>query len=491
VKRLPLKAIRTDGGTQPREAISNDVVARYRDDMARGATFPPVTVFYDGKECWLADGFHRYQAAAALDRKVIDCDVHRGTQRDAVIHSCGANATHGEPRSNADKRRAIERLLRDREWRKWSDSKIAEVCAVDHKTVADVRRSLRAILGTSQDAGKRLAERNGKVYVIDTGNIGGRPQPGAQDDMTADRRELHRRLALLAAAKLPPPPGVSLYMPDPPRPDWLTRTTAALGAARFTEKSHNGKLVPVTTDPGLARGHVVPLRPFAATTSVSIERTCPRTCVFKDNGCYAQGGSGNFSGPRLDAAAWTAYSSEDVIEDEVQQIDGAFGGGPVPQDGARGGRDLRLHVGGDVGSEGGAWRLSGAATRWRERGGGAVWTYTHLWRHVPREAWGKGLSVLASVERAADIEVARQAGYASAIVVEDFPRGGKAFSLPGTAAQVLPCPAETTLRTPCVSCRLCMDDRDLIRKNQAIAFKVHGEYQEKARKALREGRSTP
>ncbi len=44
--------------------------------------------------------------------------------------------------NQADKRRAIERLIRDEEWSKWSDRKIAKVARVDHKTVGKIRRDL-------------------------------------------------------------------------------------------------------------------------------------------------------------------------------------------------------------------------------------------------------------------------------------------------------------------------------------------------------------
>src|SRR5262245_57379811 len=43
-------------------------------------------------------------------------------------------------RTQLDKRRAVERLLSDPEWARWSDRKIAEAAKVDHKTVAKIRR---------------------------------------------------------------------------------------------------------------------------------------------------------------------------------------------------------------------------------------------------------------------------------------------------------------------------------------------------------------
>jgi hypothetical protein len=180
------------------------------------------------------------------------------------------------------------------------------------------------------------------------------------------------------------------------------------------------------------------------------------------------------------------HSSVDVILEEVALIDKAFARRGVPHDGARGGRDLRLHVGGDVGSILGAQLLADAALRWRARGGGTVWAYTHNWREVPRSAWGSAINVLASVERAEDIEVAREAGYAAAIVVAEFP-SKQAFALPGSSARIVPCPAETNddpdKSITCASCRLCLD-RDLLAGNVAIGFEAHGPQAGQVREQL-------
>lgn len=88
--------------------------------------------------------------------------------------------------------------------------------------------------------------------------------------------------------------------------------------------------------------------------------------------------------------------------------------------------------------------------------------------------------MLASVDRPEEIEDARVAGYASAVVVPEF-RSDKAFSVSGTTARLIRCPAETTDGgVTCVECRLCLD-RDLLKLNDAIAFKVHGPARRKRR----------
>ncbi len=131
-----------DGGAQMRVEMKPDVVLDYAEDMATGATFPPVVVYHDGTYYWLADGFHRVEAARKIGCETIETEVIEGTARDAIIHGIGSNASHGLRRTQADKRRAVERLLCDEEWSKWSDRKIAKFAKVDHKTVGKIRRDL-------------------------------------------------------------------------------------------------------------------------------------------------------------------------------------------------------------------------------------------------------------------------------------------------------------------------------------------------------------
>jgi uncharacterized ParB-like nuclease family protein len=142
---IPLKEIVATADTQMRVVgIDPGTVAAYAEDMAAGDTFPPVRLYADGGQYHLADGFHRVEAARQLGVETILAEVEQGTSRDATLAACAANATHGLRRTNEDKRRAITAMLQDPEWAKWSDRAIAKACAVDHKSVAKVRRELTA-----------------------------------------------------------------------------------------------------------------------------------------------------------------------------------------------------------------------------------------------------------------------------------------------------------------------------------------------------------
>jgi hypothetical protein len=138
---LALSAI-TDSGAQQRVELSLDTVNDYAEDMLRGVKFPPVVVFFDGTTYHLGDGFHRVAAAKKAGLEVIDVDVRQGTARDALFYGIGANAAHGLRRSAADRRRAIESLLRDPEWGRLPDRRLAEIANVDHKTIGKYRKEL-------------------------------------------------------------------------------------------------------------------------------------------------------------------------------------------------------------------------------------------------------------------------------------------------------------------------------------------------------------
>jgi hypothetical protein len=50
--------------------MDNATVNNYVGDMKNGANFPAVTVFYDGADYWLADGFHRLEASISASASV-------------------------------------------------------------------------------------------------------------------------------------------------------------------------------------------------------------------------------------------------------------------------------------------------------------------------------------------------------------------------------------------------------------------------------------
>ena len=173
-------AIKVDGGTQMRAQLDAATVTEYADTMTASGwgAFPPIIAYYDGSDYWLADGFHRlaaWRSIANYSDALIPADVRSGTRRDAILHAAGANASHGLRRTNADKRRAVETLLRDEEWAAWSDREIGRRCAVSDVFVGKVRFDLSA--NGLQIPTERTVTRNGTTYTQNTANVGAKPGP--------------------------------------------------------------------------------------------------------------------------------------------------------------------------------------------------------------------------------------------------------------------------------------------------------------------------
>jgi len=141
-KTLPIDVIRIDGGTQARTKIHEEMVLQYAENMRDGDEFPPAVAFFDGKEYWLADGFHRYHAHKTNKKASMVCNIVNGTVRDAILYSYSANGKHGLPLSNDDKRRIVKEIFDDFEWGSFSDREIAKICNVSNTFVSKIRDSL-------------------------------------------------------------------------------------------------------------------------------------------------------------------------------------------------------------------------------------------------------------------------------------------------------------------------------------------------------------
>ena len=142
MKTLNLLNIRIDGGTQAREELNQESVAEYAEKMRDGEVFPPVTVFFDGSEYWLVDGFHRYFATKSNGKTSIDCDVENGTLKEAIRFSWKANAKRGLPLNPNDYKKIIIAMFKDEETKTWSNRQIAAWVGVSHSTVNRIKSSL-------------------------------------------------------------------------------------------------------------------------------------------------------------------------------------------------------------------------------------------------------------------------------------------------------------------------------------------------------------
>ena len=169
---LSLERIRTEG-TQVRVALSETVIREYGEAIEQGDEFPPIEVYYDETAYWLADGFHRVQAAQQVGRDSLAATIHPGGQREALLHALSANDTHGHRRTDADRRHAVELMLADPAWGEWNNSAIARQCRVSEFLVRTVRQE-RAPTPETQEPPERTRKvtRGGKTYTMRTGRIG-------------------------------------------------------------------------------------------------------------------------------------------------------------------------------------------------------------------------------------------------------------------------------------------------------------------------------
>lgn len=208
---VALDSIIFDSETQPRTAIVPETVDEYRVSLDGGATLPPVDLFFDGSQHWIGDGFHRVLAFRAAERSEVPAIVHEGGKREAILHAVGANDAHGMRRTNADKRRSVEIMLRDEEWREWSNVAIAERCKVDQSTVSRIRSEMHPTLEKQKSQPRK--GRDGRT--TNTANIGKtKPKPAPEPDPAIiDSLELSKPItngkARVNGVEAPDPPDVA------------------------------------------------------------------------------------------------------------------------------------------------------------------------------------------------------------------------------------------------------------------------------------------
>ena len=138
-KTLSLDVINITGGTQSRLKIDQNYVEEIYEKMKDEVEYDAVTIFFDGKEYWLADGFHRYHATRKLGKASIKCKITNGLLRDAILYSKSANNNHGLPPTLQDKLNNAKELCDDFEWSGFSNRQIGRICDVSHVTVAKLR----------------------------------------------------------------------------------------------------------------------------------------------------------------------------------------------------------------------------------------------------------------------------------------------------------------------------------------------------------------
>ena len=152
-----LTLITLDPELQMRVGLNEGVVEDYAEKRKARVKMPPVVIFCEGEgeeiKAWLADGFHRFEAAQRLGDIAIRAEMREGGRREAFLYAVKANQTHGLPLTREDKRRTLSLFLSyleglsDEERKGWSNRRIAERVGVSHPMVGAALKRLHGIGG--------------------------------------------------------------------------------------------------------------------------------------------------------------------------------------------------------------------------------------------------------------------------------------------------------------------------------------------------------
>ena len=194
MKTMNLEFLRTDGNTQARVQLDQNIVNEYAEHMKDGDKFPELVAYHDGSDYWLADGFHRYFAYKSASIKEAEVEVRSGTLEDAQLFAYSANCRRGLSMSSEDNRNVIILMLKHPKWSLWSYSEISKHVGVSRMTVGRIAKTLEP----NPDAStvKQFVNKHGSISTIDTAKIN-KPKPVVErpvgtkpDSSTIDERQM-------------------------------------------------------------------------------------------------------------------------------------------------------------------------------------------------------------------------------------------------------------------------------------------------------------
>jgi len=185
IRQIPISSIRRDGNTQHRTELNLAVVEEYSALMQEGVVFPPTIVWWDSRNYWLTDGFHRLAAAERLGLTSILAEIRNGALEDAQWHSYSVNTTHGLRRTSNEAQRVIGLALEHPNSSSLSNVELGRHLHLPESTI----RRWRVKIVPSESNGVRLVTRGGKKYCLATDNIGrhsSRPHLKSRDELKKD-----------------------------------------------------------------------------------------------------------------------------------------------------------------------------------------------------------------------------------------------------------------------------------------------------------------
>lgn len=166
--KLNLSQIVVNPDYLARNEINEDIVSDYLERFHQGITFAPITVIKIGEDHFLASGLHRFEVYRRAEQKTIDAIIKSGDYTDIILESISSNIEHGLRFNNAEKARCVTLVLKQDDWRNWSDNYIAKTCGVSNHFV----KKIRAKESSNNSQATKSFIRNGQVHTMNTSKIG-------------------------------------------------------------------------------------------------------------------------------------------------------------------------------------------------------------------------------------------------------------------------------------------------------------------------------
>ena len=222
--------------------------------------------------------------------------------------------------------------------------------------------------------------------------------------------------------------------------------------------------------------------------SYSSRVTCPASCKFKNNGCYADGYYTARQWNRCDNPEDARYVTNGK-QLEIGLKAAVFD--KLRKDPTRNKILFRHNIAGDIAIEGSSTidadrvgTITTAIAVTNDTVGNVLqgYTYTHCTidlnaAEIIRDAASKGFLINASCETAQEVKHAKSFGI-NAVIASIDPKE-TARELKAMGMHGVQCPAQTKDGVSCDSCRLCARDRDAV-----VIFGVHGTASKKAAKVI-------
>lgn len=142
IRNVSLSTIVIDPDVQPRSSLDQSVIARYEDLYRTGETnFPPYKLHEINGQLYLCDGFTRHAGATRAGIKTHKCEIRQNSTMGALmVDAVRLNSIHGQPLTQADRRKAAVKLVKafDESGTMWSQSEIASIVGLSQPTVSRI-----------------------------------------------------------------------------------------------------------------------------------------------------------------------------------------------------------------------------------------------------------------------------------------------------------------------------------------------------------------